>query len=102
MNNDEHLNRNRRGTLDKFLFNCKFTAKISLILSIDPNQNNAMPMRANTSVITNNELKKIREQISGNTQNKSSVSVVDRSELARIKREMVVKSTTDLAAERTM
>ena len=61
-----------------------------------------MPMRANTSVITNAELRKIREQISGKKENQSQVSVVNRTELARIKRGMIIKSHADIAAQRTM
>ena len=57
-----------------------------------------MPIRSNTSVITNAELRKIREQIAGRKQNQSQVQTVNRSELARIKREMTIMSQAEIAA----
>ena len=57
-----------------------------------------MPIRYNTSVITNAELRKIREQIAGRKQNQSQVQTVNRSELARIKREMTIMSQAEIAA----
>ena len=59
-----------------------------------------MPPRSNTSVITANELKKIREQITTNKQNQSMVSVVQRGDLDRIKRSAVIKNSAQIMAER--
>ena len=48
-------------------------------------------MKPNTSVITATELRKIREQIQTAKQNTSQVSVVNRAELDRIKRNSIIK-----------
>ena len=62
-------------------------------LPLDPNQNNGLPPRSNTSVITTTELKKIREQINSNKQNQSMVSVVRRDALSDIRRRAVIKNS---------
>lgn len=53
-------------------------------------------------MITANELKKIREQITTSKQNKSMVSMVPRTDLARIKRQAVIKNAAQVQAERRL
>ena len=55
--------------------------------------------RANTSVITSNELKSIREQLNNTTYNQSNVSVVTKSDLARIRTSTVIQSKEERIAE---
>ena len=74
---------------------------LASLLSVDANQEN-VPPRANTSVITANELKKIREQISTGAQNNASVSVINKSDLDRIRKEVIIKDAKQAADEKKL
>jgi len=50
-------------------------------------------------VITAQELKKIREQIGTGAQNKSAVSVVNKNELERIKKAVIIKDKQQVEEE---
>ena len=53
-------------------------------------------------MITANELKKIREQISTGAQNNARVSVINKTELDAIKKSMVIKDKSQMAQEKKL
>ena len=53
-------------------------------------------------MITSDELKKIRGQLSKNAQNASQVSVVKRGDLDRIRKEVIIKDKSQILAERKL
>ena len=55
--------------------------------------------RANTSVITSNELRSIRDQLNNSTFNQSNLSVVTKDDLARIRTTTVIKTKEERIAE---
>lgn len=58
--------------------------------------------RANTSVITTHELRKLREQITVGKENQTNYSVVSKSDLERIRKGAVVKDKTQIMQETAM
>ena len=58
--------------------------------------------RPNSAVISAAELKNIRSQLSMGKQNNSQVSVIQKQDLDRIRKEVILKDKATLKRERTM
>ena len=61
-----------------------------------------MASRASTSVITASELRGIRDQLNNNSFNQSRTGVLGKSDLDRIRQEVVIKDKTQILEERKM
>ena len=61
-----------------------------------------MASRASTSVITQGELRSIRDQINNNSFNQSKTGVLGNSDIDRIRNEVVIKDKTQLLEEKKM
>ena len=61
-----------------------------------------MASRARTSVITASELRGIRDQLNNNSFNQSKTGVLGKSDLDRIRQEVVIKDKTQILEERKM
>ena len=70
----------------------------SLIVSVAGQK--SISGRASTSVITASELRGIRDQLNNTTFNQSKVGVIGKSDLERIRQEIVIKDKTQILQER--